>query len=521
MIRSHLRDVQVALVIILLIIDTAVAVNVGASAQEPDQANMSVNPQLITLVPGQSAEALVTISSPVEDNFTLYATGLPIYVGVRFDPTLLHVDANQSRVSNLTLVAGLDWDQAATVNNFTLTIGATGLRTFVASSIAVTLPPCADLVLYRIWTDPARPRTSDQTFFHASIGNKGPCAALDFRIDFLLDEIPFDSVFISQLGVDQQVELISTKTWPAALGNHTLHVNVDAESQVADPDRSNNVSSLDVIVGLEYYTVYLVVDPSLEAPAHLKIDGKENATIIGGQSYRLRFASGTGHDVDVPAILSVGEGTRYVTSDHIRHFDSGENWRVSYHKQFLLVSSANVQVGVECLMSEWHEAGEEVPLSSLKICETYPVGEATVSDPKFELVSKNIDGRGFAGQLIMDSPHEIHLEYIAEYYLNVISDFGTVACDGNKWHAYGSHVVWCVTPREIQAPGLWGYLGLTLSADTSNNSLTITKPETIDVEWNPNYLQLFFYLFFASVVLSGVSWVVHKGLDNLWRRRSS
>jgi hypothetical protein len=314
---------------------------------------------------------------------------------------------------------------------------------------------------------------------------------------------------------------MSTKTWPAALGNHTLHVNIDAGDQVADPDRSNNVSSLDVIVGLEYYTVYLVVDPSLEAPAQLKIDGKENATIIGGQSYRLRFASGTGHDVEVPATLSVGEVTRYATSDYIRHFDSGENWRVSYHKQFLLVSSANVPVGVECLVSEWHEAGEEVPLSNLKMCETYPIGEAPISEPKFELVSKSIDGRGFAGPLLMDSPHGITLEYITEYYLNVISDYGTVSCDGNKWHAYGSHVVWCVTPREIQAPGLWGYLGLTLSADTSNNSLTITKPETIDVEWNPNYPQLFVYLFFASVVLSSVSWVVHKGLDNLWRRRSS
>lgn len=503
---------------ILLITLTAISISAGVSAQESNQANISVNPQLLTLVPGHSTQASVTIRSPVDDNFTLYATGLPMHVGVRFDPTQLHVDANQSRVSNLTLTAGLGAGQSTTVNNFTLSIGAAGLHAFVASNITVTLLPCADLVLHRIWTDPATPQVNDHTFFHANIGNDGPYPALDFRVDFVLDDIPFDSVHISQLGAGQQAEPTSTRAWPAVLGNHTLSVNVDAGGQVADPDKSNNVSSLDIIIGLEYYTVNLVVDPSLEAPAQVKIDGKENATISGGQTYQLRFASGTGHDVEVPSIVSLGEGTRYATPDQSRHFDSGETWRLSYHKEFLLQASANVPVGAECLVSEWHEAGEEVPFSTLKICETYPVGEAPITGPRFELASKKIDGRGFSGRLLMDSPHTINLEYSTEYYFNVISDHGTVSCDGNKWHANGSHVVWCVTPGEVEAPGLWGILGLTSKADTSNRALILTKPETIDVKWNANYPQLFFYLLFACVILSGTSWAVAKGLDSVWRR---
>lgn len=502
--------------ILLLLAISATSVKVEASAQEMNRANLSVNPSLLTIIPGHTADAVVSITSTVDDDFTLYATGLPLRVGVRFDPATLHVAANQTRVSNLTVTAGLQSDPG----NFTLTVGASGRNVVGASDISVTLVPSADLVLHRIWTEPAAPRIGDQVSFYANIGNEGSGPAFDFRLDFVLDgaPTPFDSLHVSQLGVGQQLELVSANTWSGEVGNHTLSVEVDPENQVAELDESNNLLTLPILIGLQYYLVNLVIEPSLKVPAKLVVDSTESGTVTGGKSYSLHFASGTGHDVEVASIIVADEGTRYITSDYMRHFDSGETWRLTYHKQFLLETSANVLIGSECLLSEWHEAGEEISLASIRICQNYPIGDAPHNGPKFEFASMKIDGQSLSRPLLMDSAHEINLTYSTLYYLEVLSDYGTIGCDSNNWHVSGSYVNWCVTPREIEAPGLLGSLGLTLKADPPNDTLTLDKPVSINVKWQTDYTPLVLNLFFVSVVLSVIGWLVTKGLDKAQRR---
>lgn len=509
-----MRHSRIAFVLFLFLAALEGSANARVNAQGTDQTEISVSPDLLILVPGHSEEAVVSITSLVDDSLTLYAKGLPTHVGVRFDPAVLPVAANQLSVSNLTITAGLD----SASKNFTLTIGAAGHLTFGEYNISVSLLPNVDLVLNRIWTEPVAPKMNDQVSFHANIGNVGSGPAFDFKVDFSLDGTPFDTVHVSQLGAGQQVEPASTTTWQAMAGSHTLSVHVDAGNQVVEMDKSNNVLSLDILVGLEYYTVKLVVEPSLGVPAKLYIDGKENGTIAGGQSYWLRFASGTGRDIGVEHPVAAEEGTRYDTTDYYRHFDSAETWRISYYKEFLLSASANVQIGAECLPSEWHKAGEEVSLSNLRICESYPLGEAPITGPKFVRTSIRVEGRSISAPLLMDSQHRISVEYSTEFYLRVVTDYGTVGCDGNKWLAKGSNVTWCVTPSEIQAPGLWGNLGLTLRADPSSGTMELDAPKTIDARWSPNYSPLLFNLFFVFLVISVVNWLVTKGLDNVGRR---
>lgn len=72
-----MRYSEAVLLILLASAVSVIFVNPEANAQVMNEASLSVGPSILTLVPGHSVEAVVSISSNVDDDFTLYVTGLP------------------------------------------------------------------------------------------------------------------------------------------------------------------------------------------------------------------------------------------------------------------------------------------------------------------------------------------------------------------------------------------------------------------------------------------------------------
>jgi len=479
-----------------LLVFSTLAPSLVGQASAADQANMSLGTDSLLVVPGRSAQVTASITSTVEDTFVLYAEGLPNNVGARFDPPVLRVEANQTSTANLTVTAGLDSDPG----NFTLVVNALGHRTSAASEMHVTVIASVDLVVRRVWTEPASPSIGESVVFGANIANAGVGPAPDFEVDFIVSDTIQSIVTQHGLGPRQECDTRSDG-WTAD-GNATLTAKVDPENQIIESDESNNALVLDVLVGVDHYRINVVVDPTLEAPATLSIDLHGNVSeksIIGGASYQFDFETTEKPTIRVQQTVLGEEGSRYVTEDYVRYFDQSETWRISYRKEFRLTVSADVNIGPECLSQEWFGIGET---ALVRFCPIYKVSEGT----RYALESIDVDGRYKPSnldslELVMDQKHNIVLHYSVEYYLRIDTDYGEVK-GGNAWCPANSTVSWSVRPKEVPTDDLWTVLRMTWKADPPEGNITLRSPVNFRVQWVRNYTPFILNLFCAIVAFS-------------------
>ena len=254
------------------------------------------------------------------------------------------------------------------------------------------------------------------------------------------------------------------------------------------------------ITTLSIYTVELTLEgvPS-SALANVTVDGTPYTTISGTDKLILAFPLGSTHKVVLSQCATVGEDTRYCTTESTTTIAKEGAYSIHYDtKQFRLLIETYPS-SIAGPVQKWFTAGQTETIGPYD--ETVPVSTGV----RYFLPELVIDGaevKERAVTLLMDRPHSIKISYITQYFLKITSPYGDPR--GEDWYATGDVVKYSVTtPYGILIQHLFVAWTGDISSTQSQGTLTMTRPYSIEAKWRDDYSQLGVALVVVAAVAVG------------------
>jgi len=224
------------------------------------------------------------------------------------------------------------------------------------------------------------------------------------------------------------------------------------------------------------------------------------------------YDAGSSATASVTTPVDGGAGTRYVftgwTGDLTSTtptvsitMNSPHSLTASWKTQYFLTINANG--GIVDHMSDWFDEDSSVTISATTVA-----NEVTnKSRLSFKEWNGDVTSTSLSVTIFMDSPKTMTANWDVQYYLRVISPYGTTTGEG--WYKAGSTASFSVGPSKVPVK-IWGYLGAnhvfsawTGDSSTSSSASTILMdgPKTVRAVWTDNYLTTYA----AASVFTGVA----------------
>jgi hypothetical protein len=210
-------------------------------------------------------------------------------------------------------------------------------------------------------------------------------------------------------------------------------------------------------------------------------------------------APGLTHNLEMPSVIDIGKGTRYVFTS----WDDGETsasraisrpgvYTANYKTQYqLTINSVYGQPEGE----GWYDSGSTATISTASV-EEGPIRRI------FTGWSGDFTGEAETASVTMDSPKTVTANWRTDYLLTINSTYGQP--EGAGWYESGSMATISVVPAQgiIIRRIFTGWSG-DFTATTATTSVTMNSPKTITADWRTDYIQLYI-LIAGIVVLAGV-----------------
>jgi hypothetical protein len=284
------------------------------------------------------------------------------------------------------------------------------------------------------------------------------------------------------------VEEIFRYAAPKTESYSTERFNQQWITNIQHPLESDSYSGeLSLLVKFIFKTVPLGLRPGIV------LDGVKQQSLAP----ELTAAPGSTHNLEMPSIIEIGKGTRYVFTS----WDDGDTsasrtisrpgaYSANYKTQYqLTINSAYGQPEG----ADWYDSDSTANISVASV-------EEGTTRHIFTGWSGDFTGEAETASVIMDSPKTITANWRTDYLLTMESAYGQP--EGAGWYASGSSATISVAPVQgiIIRHIFTGWSG-DFTATAAATSVTMNSPKAITANWRTDYIQLY-------ILIAGVTGII-------------
>lgn len=255
-----------------------------------------------------------------------------------------------------------------------------------------------------------------------------------------------------------------------------------------------------------YSAEFSLVGVPSSASANVTIDGAEYAEITGSERLVLVFPLGSTHTVTLSQCATVGEDTRYCTTENTVVVARQGIYSIHYDtKQYRLLVETRPSF-IAWPIEIWFTAGQNETVGPYD--ETVPVSVGI----RYFLPGLTVDDAQLKERTVtlrMDQPHIVKISYITQYFLKITSAFGDPK--GEDWYAQGDVAKYSVTtPYGVLIQHFFVSWTGDVTSTQSQGTLTMTRPYAIEAKWRDDYTQLWVALVVLAAVAVGFLGLRHR-----------
>jgi hypothetical protein len=190
-------------------------------------------PNITDIIPSTSEQGKTVIISILGENFEEGSN-------VEFSPpTGITINTLNFESSNEILVnISISKNSPLGLRNVTIINEDNQFHTLIGS-LEITRLILPDATIEEIIIIPENPEIGDEVFFSASVKNIGDKNINDIVVEFVLDDLLFETFEITVIKGSSEI-IQSTTPWEATVGNHDLEVVIDSNNSIEEMDESNN-----------------------------------------------------------------------------------------------------------------------------------------------------------------------------------------------------------------------------------------------------------------------------------------
>ncbi|MBS7645973.1 M6 family metalloprotease domain-containing protein [Candidatus Bathyarchaeota archaeon] len=341
--------------------------------------------------------------------------------------------------------------------------------------------PAPDVAIERISFDPPEVQANETVYITAHISNRGTEPAKGFTITCLINGEPHKAFTGLSLNPGESKDL--NTNWRAVEGLNVVRFQVEPTTLTGDSDMSNNVLETTLAVG---YSLIIMVPVN----ATVRVNGTAYTPGPGGR-VAVQAAPGSRVTVEVERIVDQGGGTRSV----FKGWDDGsqenprtvtvqgiETLEAEYGRQYLV--DVDPDIG-EVKGGGWYDENSTARIEAEDPCRV----QEGVTRLTFSGWKGDLEGTSPIVELTVDQPLRIQATWTRQYYLRVVSPFGSTMGEG--WYDEGKAASFAVVNQTIEGNGtrarFMGWTGDYRGAQPSA-ALTVDGPKEIRAVWLIEYL---------------------------------
>jgi uncharacterized repeat protein (TIGR02543 family) len=224
------------------------------------------------------------------------------------------------------------------------------------------------------------------------------------------------------------------------------------------------------------------------------------------------YDAGSSASASVTTPVDAGTGTRYVFTGWTGDLTSASptvtiamnaphsltaNWKTQHYL------TINANEGTVDHNSDWFDEDSSITISASSVSNEI----TNKSRLSFKGWSGDVTSTSLSVTIYMDTPKTLTADWNVQYYLRVISPFGTATGEG--WYNAGSTASFSVSPTDVPID-IWGYLGAKhvfsswtgdTAAASSTSTIIMDGPKTVTAVWKDDYV----WTYAAASVFTGVA----------------
>jgi hypothetical protein len=246
--------------------------------------------------------------------------------------------------------------------------------------------------------------------------------------------------------------------------------------------------SFSIIVEKGGYQATITIGNGLKVgETKVYMSGSPIATLRGGESTKLSL------DADVSRSVSVDSVVQHPTDASVRFKAEVDRITVSeaspdatfpYYAEYSIELKTEPSEVGQISGTGWYKEGYTLRVSAPdEVNDPNDLGKqyrfAYWKLPTGETVS----GRELS--LTVDAAGTCLAYYDTYYRLTLTSPYGDA--EGSDWYKAGSQAEWSMTNPQVRMPGILGFFGGKLNAVNSSGSTLMDSPQTININWEPDY----------------------------------
>jgi hypothetical protein len=282
------------------------------------------------------------------------------------------------------------------------------------------------------------------------------------------------------------------------VGSYSFMVSVSDSS----PTPLTGQQSFSITVEKGGYKAVITIGNGLKVgETQVYVSGTPMATLQGGESTTLNL------DIDVTRSVSVDSIVQHPTDsavrfkaeiDRITISESSPDATFPYYTEYSIELKTEPSDVGQISGTGWYKEGYTLRASA-------PSEVNDTNDPGTQYrfaywklpTGETVTGRELS--LVVNAAGICTAYYDTYYRLTLTSPYGEA--EGSDWYKAGSQAEWNMTNPQVRLPGILGVFGGKLNAINSSGSTLMDSPQTIAIEWEPDYTLPFILIPLTIILL--------------------
>jgi len=282
------------------------------------------------------------------------------------------------------------------------------------------------------------------------------------------------------------------------VGSYSFMVSVSDSS----PTPITGQQSFSITVEKGGYKAIITIDTGLKfGETKVYVAGSPIATLRGGESTTLSLDVGVSRSVSVDAIVQhpTDSTVRFKAEvDRITVSESSPDATFSYYTEYSIEFKTEPSEVGQISGAGWYEENYTLRANA-------PSEVNDTDDPGKQYrfaywklpTGETVTGRDLS--LVVDAAGACTAYYDTYYRLTLTSPYGEA--EGSDWYKAGSQAEWNMTNPQVRMAGILGVFGGKINAVNSSGSISMDGPQTIAIEWEPDYTMPFIMIPLAIILL--------------------
>ena len=290
------------------------------------------------------------------------------------------------------------------------------------------------------------------------------------------------------LALDASTGYISGTPAKGTVGSYSLVISVSDSS--APALTGQQIFSL--IVEKGGHEITITIGNGLKAgETKVYVSGSPLATLHGGESTKLNLDVGVSRSVSVDQTVQnpTDSSVRFKAElDRVTVSDTSADVTFPYYTEYSIELKPEPSEVGQISGTGWYKEGY-----TLRVSAPDEVNDPDEPGTQYRFAywklpsGETVSGRELS--LTVDAAGTCVAHYDIYYRLTLASPYGDPG--GSDWYKAGSQAEWTMTNPQVRIPGILGVFGGKLNAINSSGSTSMEGPETITIEWEPDYTMPF------------------------------